>query len=158
LAHNVTKQDKFVLYFLTQEGSVMKIKILVILFAIVVAGYMVYCALAQYEFSEGKAAFENQEWTTAWEQFDRIGGFYRYAIPSRLDEALKLEEQSGLFLYADNRLEEGNYASALRAYTSLLFLYPGTKSAETVKDLLPKTYLDWGTNLRSESDTANAIG
>ncbi len=135
----------------------MKKEVLRVLFVVALGGYAGYCALSQYEFSQGQAAFETKNWLTAWEHFERVGGFYKFALPSRTSEALILRDQSGLLLLGKNMHDKGDYGSALDAYTSFIVLYPETEAASSVKELLPAIYMDWGVSLRGKSDFAGAV-
>jgi tetratricopeptide (TPR) repeat protein len=118
-------------------------KVLIILLAVMLAGYAGYCALAQYGFSQGQAAFEAQDWQTAWGHFERAGGFYKFSLPSHTAEALILKDQSGLLLFGKNMRDKGDYGSAIDAYRSFIVLYPETASQLQMAELAGTTYAEW---------------
>ncbi len=134
----------------------MKNKVFIVLFVIVLAGYASYCALAQYEFSQGQAAFKAEDWLTAWTRFERVGG-YKFALPSHSSEALILKDQSSLLVLGQSMREKGEYKEALDAYTSFITLYPKAETASLVNELFPAVYLDWGNSLRGKSVFASAV-
>jgi tetratricopeptide (TPR) repeat protein len=135
----------------------MKKKVLIVLLVVALAGYAGYCALAQYKFSQGRAAFEAKDWLKARENFEQVGTFYKLALPSHSEEMPIWSDQSSLLLFGKTMSERGDYESALDAYTSLIVLYPGTEVASSIKELIPAIYMDWGNSLRDNSDFAGAI-
>jgi len=71
-----------------KEKDVMKNKVFIVLFVVVLVGYAGYCALAQYEFSQGQAAFKAQDWLTAWM---RLNGWVDINLP-----CLRIQVRSGI--------------------------------------------------------------
>jgi tetratricopeptide (TPR) repeat protein len=129
---------------------------LLAIFAAVFVGYISYCVLAQYEYSQGKAAFKAGNWLSAWMHFDRADE-YKLTLPSHSSEIPLWKDQTSLLLLAQSMRDQGKYKEALDAYTSLTTLYPGTDTKALVDNLFPAVYLEWGNHLREQSDYAGAI-
>jgi tetratricopeptide (TPR) repeat protein len=129
---------------------------LLVLFVAAFVGYLSYCALAQYEYSQGKAAFKAGNWLSAWMHFERADG-YKLTLPSHSSEIPLWKDQTSLLLLGQSMRDQGKYKEALDAYTSLITLYPEADATVLVADLFPVVYLEWGNHLREQSDYAGAV-
>ncbi len=106
-------------------------------------GYAGYCFFAQKEISDGKAAFKNAEWSTAFQHFERVINVYKFGLFIDLDEIETLRKQSGILTDAQTKFEQGKYEAALDAYDSYTKLYSESAKQLNVSQKSSEVYAKW---------------
>ncbi|MDH7487850.1 MAG: hypothetical protein QHJ81_16445, partial [Anaerolineae bacterium] len=116
-----------------------------------------YGALGRQEFAVGVAAYEAADCRTAWRRFHRVTTLYELTLSSNVAVADARRVECGLFVFAENRAQQGAYAEAVSGYEALLGRYPLSALISVARERAAAVRAEWAAVLQQEREFAAAL-